>query len=62
MFINMPMKCSKCGSSNYETFSNMRASGIRCLDCGHEKVDSKPMYENKTESTKYVSYTKIGEF
>lgn len=32
------LECSICGSSDYETFQNKRYSGIRCLNCGHDKI------------------------
>ena len=38
MFINLNQRieCSKCGSSNYETFRDSTHSGTRCKSCGHE--------------------------
>lgn len=37
--IQQPKKCSKCGSKNSEFFSkDFLGAGIRCLNCGHEKI------------------------
>lgn len=50
-------KCSKCGSINYEEFSNMRSSGIRCLDCGH--VGNEKSTNPYGEDDDTVTYTYI---
>ena len=34
-----PKQCSKCGSTNSETFQRIGSRGIRCLDCGHEVTE-----------------------
>ena len=44
MFIEQkPTHCSKCDSTKSETFfrqmGNGGLSGIRCMDCGHEKFE-----------------------
>lgn len=48
--------CSKCSSIYHETFFREYQHGIRCLNCGHEKIVSvtvvsgaapAPMYELK---------------
>lgn len=36
--VTTPPKCSKCGSTANESFFRQTSSGIRCLSCGHEKV------------------------
>jgi len=56
MYINLKQKveCSKCGSENYENFSDDMYRGIRCKWCGHE---SKELHEHlrpqPTEGTSY---------
>jgi hypothetical protein len=38
-----PIKCSNCGSTRNESFSRRDYSGVRCLDCGHEKTNRPEM-------------------
>lgn len=41
MYHNIPEpKCSQCGKQNTENFDQRLKSGIRCLNCGHEKITS----------------------
>lgn len=49
-------RCSKCGSINYEEFSNIRESGTRCLDCGHvgNKKSNYPYGEPEEDTVTYT--------
>ena len=39
MYVDMPpTHCSKCDSTDSETFITRREKGIRCRKCGHEKI------------------------
>jgi hypothetical protein len=33
-----PQKCSKCDCPEYILFVVEAGQGIRCIDCGHEKI------------------------
>lgn len=42
-YFQEPLKCSKCGSIDYETFHRgPHYSGVRCLGCKHEKINTPP--------------------
>ena len=39
MFIETPQPvCIKCGAQNTEIFLRQWIKGIRCIECGHEKI------------------------
>ena len=48
--LDVTIKCSKCGSTLAETFTNSYKSGIRCLACGHESVEPIDPYEPQDET------------
>lgn len=45
--------CSKCGSSNSEQFNQKDVYGIRCLNCGHEKIT----LDARDKESNNISYT-----
>jgi DNA-directed RNA polymerase subunit RPC12/RpoP len=47
-------KCGECGSERWERFSDEFRSGMRCKECGHEKLDKEPAYKEPAEPIKYV--------
>lgn len=52
--LKQEIKCSKCGSNNYENFSDDRYSGKRCKTCGHENKELHPhLRQAETASTGY---------
>jgi DNA-directed RNA polymerase subunit RPC12/RpoP len=57
MYVDLPpMKCSKCGSTSNEEFTQKEKYGVRCLDCGHEKITRKITSTNVNEQ---INYNKI---
>ena len=42
MYLTLPpLKCSKCGSINSESYRCLDCYGQRCLDCGHETRETR---------------------
>ena len=50
-----PMKCSKCGAQNSETFHSQLRQGVLCLSCGHEKIIAETTIHPIRESTVWAS-------
>jgi translation initiation factor 2 beta subunit (eIF-2beta)/eIF-5 len=57
MFIQLKQKveCSKCGSTNHESFMDARYQGLRCRDCGHEQKDLHPYLKAQSGGSVYAS-------
>jgi DNA-directed RNA polymerase subunit RPC12/RpoP len=58
MFIEVKqnIKCSKCGSTDYESFSDRQYQGMRCKACGHEKKSPHPhLTATESSGTSWVS-------
>lgn len=60
MFIKIEenLQCSNCEAKNrWEKFSRSGCSGIRCLRCGHEKIDQPPTV---TRTHTEIAWVKAG--
>jgi DNA-directed RNA polymerase subunit RPC12/RpoP len=56
--VKQDIRCSKCDSTNFETFADSQYQGLRCKDCGHEKKDLHP---HLTQTTSTISWSKLPE-